>query len=104
MEAVNLTEEEEALADGIGVAIVDVIEETARQAEKWGVQNHDPSGWMLILMEEVGEASKEVLEFTFDSQKGVQGLDNLEKEMVQVAAVAVSAVESIRRWRREIGL
>lgn len=37
-----------------------VMAERRRQDEKWGKQHHDPTVWMAILMEEVGEAAAEV--------------------------------------------
>jgi len=39
-----------------------VVTERVRQDIKWGEQNHNPFVWMNILMEEVGEASKAILE------------------------------------------
>ena len=54
------------------------------QDKLWGVQNHLPEHWVTILMEEVGEAAKAVLEN--DSYEYAD-------EMVQVAAVAIAALE-----------
>lgn len=64
-----------------------VAQERWRQDAKWGVQNHHPEKWTVILMEEVGELSKEILEdhATF------------EDELIQVAAVAKAMWESGRR-------
>lgn len=66
----------------------DIMEERSRQDAKWGEQNHSPLKWMLILMEEVGEASKAILE---------RNEAQYEREMIQIAAVAVAALESNRR-------
>ena len=41
-----------------------VAEERLRQEEKWGTRNLMPSWWLVILMEEVGEAARAVLEDT----------------------------------------
>ena len=60
--------------------------ERERQDKKWGIQNHSPYKWMAILMEEVGEACTSILE-----EK------NYKAELVQIAAVAVAAIESLRR-------
>ena len=68
----------------------EVEEEIAKQHEKWGVQNHSPAYWMIILMEEVGEACKELC------GKGVD-LKAYREEMVQVIAVDVSALECFDR-------
>lgn len=35
-----------------------VADERNRQNEKWGAQHHDPTMWLAILMEEVGEAAQ----------------------------------------------
>jgi hypothetical protein len=39
-----------------------VKNERLSQELKWGAQKHSPEKWMVILMEEVGEAAKDVLE------------------------------------------
>ena len=62
--------------------------ERSRQEAKWGQQNHDPLLWLAILGEEVGEANKAAIE-------GEGG--KYCKELVEVAAVAVAAVESYYR-------
>lgn len=89
--------------------------ERQRQDKKWGQQDHSIIEWMPILMEEVGEASKEAVDFHF--QSGLQPKDgsfageyitsiqserlyNIRKELIQVAAVAVAIVESIDRNRK----
>lgn len=66
--------------------------ERSRQNTKWGEQNHIPYKWLAILSEEVGEASKAALDGS---------LSHYRKEMIQVAAVAVAAIESLDRgkWR-----
>ena len=40
----------------------EVLGERERQEKKWGPQRHHPEKWMVILMEEVGEAAEAVLE------------------------------------------
>jgi len=62
--------------------------ERARQDQKWGLQEHRPEKWMVILMEEVGEAAKAVLEGSALDYK---------TEMIQVAAVVVAALECLDR-------
>lgn len=68
-----------------------VINERLRQEKKWGHQNHDPSHWLGILGEEFGEVCKAVIE-----EDAVQ----IQKELCQVAAVAVAMVDSIERNQR----
>jgi NTP pyrophosphatase (non-canonical NTP hydrolase) len=67
-----------------------IQEERDAQDKKWGEQNHDFFVWLAILMEEVGEASKAALE---------RKESEYESEMIQVAAVAVAALECLQRGR-----
>jgi NTP pyrophosphatase (non-canonical NTP hydrolase) len=71
----------------------EVRAERERQDRKWGEQNHPLDTWMTVLMEEVGEAAQDVL-------KG--RTPELRKELVQVAAVAVAAIEFIDRGCPEL--
>ena len=76
-----------------------VIHERVEQVRKWGEQNHSPLEWMAILVEEVGEAQKEALEhhFTLHYSADPDRLERYRAELVQVAAVAVAAIESLDR-------
>lgn len=83
-----------------GSAISSVITERTRQDAKWGEQNHDPTVWMGILMEEVGELAQAVNETWFDNgeaERAKGGYLNMRAEAVQVAAVAVALVECLDR-------
>lgn len=71
-----------------------VFSECTRQKEKWGEQNHHPVMWNSILTEETGESAKEVNEYTFGDKSA---LLRLRTELIQVAAVAVSAIDSLDR-------
>ena len=74
--------------------ILDAIRaERQRQDDKWGEQNHSPADWLAILGEEVGEANKAYVEWKFNQGPAA----DLETELVQVAAVAVSILESMKR-------
>jgi len=64
--------------------------ERSAQDKKWGVQHHPASKWLAILVEEVGELAREVLE----GNDGALG-----KELRQVAAVSVAWMEA--RYREE---
>ena len=55
------------------------------QVKKWGVQHHTDEKWGMILLEEVGELAKAVLE---------KNESNILTEMVQVAAVLETWVTS----------
>lgn len=72
-------------------AVLEILQERDRQDAKWGSQRTlTKEKWMLILMEEVGETTKEILE---------QNEDLYHKELVQVAAVALAALESFHAQR-----
>ena len=72
-------------------AVLDLIRtERMRQEKLWGEQNHPDLYWLGILMEEVGEVAKAVIE-------GWAWEKDRDKELVQVAAVAVAWKEAIDR-------
>jgi NTP pyrophosphatase (non-canonical NTP hydrolase) len=64
--------------------------EHQRQLDKFGKQDHPPSMWAVILMEEVGEVAREICDTP---------TDNYEAELIQVAAVALSALENFQEQR-----
>lgn len=68
----------------------EIFKERLSQEAQWGQQNHDPSYWMVILMEEVGEACHEICGKS-------KNYWNYRKELIQVAAVAFAAIESLDR-------
>jgi len=68
--------------------------ERERQVFKWGEQLHDPAIWLAILSEEVGEMASAVLCFEFSKEKEKHRIKDYRKELVQIAAVAVAAIES----------
>lgn len=73
-----------------------VGKERRRQNEKWGEQNHDPTLYLTILGEQFGEACRAALEL----RVGKWPESRLRKELLEVAAVAVAAVECLdrRKW------
>ena len=68
--------------------ISEVNQERVNQQVKWGEQNHSPEKWMLIIGEEYGETCKEILE---------GNLDLYEKELIQLAASCVTALQCYYR-------
>ncbi len=82
------------LMTGQAKVIEAVLEERRRQDDKWGVQHHGPDGWLAILTEELGEVAKAILEGS-----GLRYRD----ELIQVAAVAVAAVECLDLGNLELG-
>lgn len=81
-------------------ALTDVLAERIRQDVKWGEQNQDPTVWLAILTEEVGEVAKEIADGRAPCSPTSAGGINLgqyREELVQVAAVAVAAIECLDR-------
>ena len=66
----------------------DINTERLKQLEKWGDQRHSTDRWVAIMLEELGEAAKASLEGQ---------LDNWREELVQIAAVAIAALEDFDR-------
>jgi len=71
----------------------EVYAERKDQCQKWGLQNHRPADFLMILGEEFGEVSRAALEHHFHGA----ALDNYREELVQVAAVAVAMIEAYDR-------
>lgn len=71
----------------------DIRNEKKRQDIKWGQQDHNPFVWLAILGEEVGEVNKAALENFWDDED----MEDYRKELVQVATVAIAAIESYDR-------
>ena len=77
-----------------------VVHDNGRSEASW--YSVSKSDKMAVLSEEVGEASKEVVDYIIQGNKGNTGqqhvhLVNLRKELVQVAAVCVAWLESLDR-------
>ncbi len=70
-----------------------VLDERIRQLKKWGEQDHRPEWWMNILLEEIGEASKALLE---------RDPEKFRTELIQSAAVIMATIESFDRQGKEI--
>lgn len=68
--------------------LLDIERERERQETKWGEQNHPPEWWEVILLEEIGEAAKGLLEGDGTAYRA---------EMIQAAAVTIAAIESLDR-------
>lgn len=81
----------------------EVLVERQRQDGKWGQQDHAPAVWLMVLAEEVGEANQAAFEALFPrfdkraAERGPRSLAEYRQELIQVAAVAVAAIESLDR-------
>lgn len=65
-------------------ALESVLAERGRQDQKWGQQDHLLPKWWPVLLEELGEFSKAVLDGDGDQMR---------LELTQVAAVALAMLE-----------
>lgn len=72
-----------------------VQEERNKQDNKWGKQRHDFRIWSTILTEECGEVAKASLDLYFESGT----FDDLEEELIQVAAVSKAIWEHIQELK-----
>lgn len=84
-----------------GNVYLEVMNEQIEQVKQHGPQNHPPFTYLSILTEEVGEAAQaanDAYDFKTD-QFVVRKLNKYRQELIQVAAVAVSMVETLDRQR-----
>ena len=76
--------------------IDDILRERERQDEKWGSQRTNPPlYWLGILVEEVGELSKALIEPVGPRELVAALAGEVRKELVQVAAVALCWLEAM---------
>lgn len=82
-------------------ALDSILAERVHQDKKWGEQNHNPYIYLTILLEEVGELAQAILQTQFGGDAG--GWDNVRKEAVHTAAVALALLECLDRdnWRED---
>lgn len=103
------------ITNRLNAIIIEVRRERFRQDKKWGEQNHNVVEWIAILGEEFGEAAKEAVDFHFANglppkeemtgeHKKIQykRIQNYRKECIEVAAVAISMVESLDRQLNKV--
>lgn len=95
----NHVKDEYAEPRSTGIA-GEILDERRRQDKKWGEQNHGLCGWIAILTEEVGEAAREACDYELNNDPiGENTLDRYREELIQVAAVAIAAIECLDRKR-----
>ena len=75
----------------------EIVSERHRQDKKWGKQNHPPGLWTGILGEEYGELCEAINETVFDNGTDKGGYENMKKEAIHVAAVAIGFLECLER-------
>lgn len=70
----------------------DIMSERGRQDLKWGEQNHGDLYWLGIMVEEMGETAKALIEG--DTKQ-------LRKELVETTAVGLAWLECMDRAARQ---
>lgn len=92
----------------VAAVLAEIREERRKQEAKWGEQNYDFPKWLVILSEEIGEASREFLHATSeDPANALQRAANMRVELIQVASVAAQIIEAGDRnswWPDEAAL
>lgn len=81
-------------------SILDLMmeEEMKRQDEKWGADREQPDYvWLLILVEEIGEVAKAILERMFRDGP----ISDVDMEVLQTTAVGMQWLKDINRDRDE---
>lgn len=71
----------------------DLREELYNQFDNWGHVDHPLALWVTIIAEELGEVSREVLDF----KSCVTDRQRLYTETIQVAVAAIAMAEQVRR-------
>jgi len=71
---------------------MELLAERKRQMEEWGEQSHDDFYWLGILVEEVGEVAKSLIQFKFKEAR---------KEIIECGAVCIAWIDSIDRRNNE---
>lgn len=71
----------------------EIAVERQRQDDKWGAQDHKPFHFLTILGEEYGEACEAALRLHWGED--LHALRDYRNELLQVAAVAVAAIERV---------
>ena len=75
--------------------LADVSEERDRQRQKWGDnRGYNPLQWFAVLGEEFGEVAEKVTK-GFVPPESSFDRDGYRRELTQVAAVAVAAIEEL---------
>ncbi len=83
--------------------LAEVAAERRNQDEQWGVSDHAPDLWALIVAKHAGRLAADALDFgDLDGGDGRDGeaylaLQQFRERCVKVAAICVAAVESIDR-------
>ena len=81
----------------LSVMIDDLREENKLQIQKWGVQDHEASEWMMFLTEEIGELAQAISEWQY--RNGHER--NVFNEAIQSATLALKIAEMFKKEESE---
>lgn len=90
--------------DLTGKVLEAVKAERERQNTLWGLQRHPLGKWLGILGEEFGEVCQAINKIHFPKDAKESDADNLEEELIQLAAVAVAIVEQLKEEKNLGGI
>ena len=68
-----------------------IMHENLNQLEKWGVQDHEPSEWLMFTTEELGELAEALGNFQFRWEPG--SCEAVIKEAIQTATLCLKIAE-----------
>ena len=77
------------------VILSDILAERERQEAKWNQQNHPDEWYLPIMLEELGETAKAMLEAHFDYPGA--NVSRVRKELVETVAVGIAWLEAMER-------
>ena len=66
-----------------------ILRENIRQLEKWGIQDHSPSEWLMFTTEELGELAEAIGEWQY--RGGL--VEDVVKEAIQTATLCLKIAE-----------
>ncbi len=77
-----------------------IVHENINQINKWGIQDHEPTEWLMFLTEEQGELAHAIAEWQY--RNGNE--ENVINEAIQVVTLGLKIaemfmVEKAKRWK-----
>lgn len=88
----------ESIETSINLSILsDILAERERQETEWGQQDHPDEWYLPIMLEELGETAKAMLEQHFVYAEAVGYEWRIRKELVETVAVGIAWLEAMER-------
>jgi len=70
----------------------EIADENINQIDKWGIQNHSPSEWLMFATEELGELAQAIAEYQY--RDGTR--DDVVNEAIQTATLCIKIAEMFK--------